>query len=363
MADTGSEIAEGTSRDTQGIVSRMLERQFLMRGKTTPANAGKGATTPQGATNIEIGVRCPEGDVDARANELLRSLERMDVRATCTIEGTPPTITLGVRPDERYQALRALELLSTDRRSSFSINDIDNVEALEAIAGRRALGRSRADDAAATAASARSSAEPIESVALTFSNHPDDPTVDAREAREYASRMRELGFDAAHRPVTCVRRDVDGSLRRQEAEVVGVSYLTGQRDDFLTASGIALHEVGVTVTDDPYSHDRAAYVEGRDRLQASADKRKDAFERNRELASGATSRQNKAKTKVAGRPTAEEYLAMPPREQARIAPEDVPKAAFGSQTLATAAREQTAAARALGEGRSPSRTHPSIGER
>lgn len=54
---------------------------------------------------------------------------------------------------------------------------------------------------------------------------------------------------------------------------------------------------------------------------------------------------------------------MPPREQARIAPEDVPKAAFGSHTVAIAASEQTATAHSLREGRSPSRTHPSIGER
>lgn len=361
MADTGSEIAEGTSRDTQGIVSRMLERQFLMRGKTTQADVDKGVATPQGATDIEIGVRCPEGDADARANELLRSLERMGVRTTCSIEGTPPSIALGIRPDQGYQALRALELLSTDRRSSFSIDDVDNVGALETIAGRRALGRSRTDDAIGTGTHA--SAEPVESVAITFSNHPDDPTADAREAHEYASRMRELGFDATHRPVTRVQRDVDGSLQRQETEVVGISYLTHQRDDFLTASGIALHEVGVAVTDDPYSHDHAAYVVARDRLQASADNRRDTFERNRDLASGTATRGNEAKAQVSGHPTAEEYLAMSPREQARIAPEEVPKAAFGSQTLATAAREQTTAAHALGEGRSPSRTHPSIGER
>lgn len=46
---------------------------------------------------------------------------------------------------------------------------------------------------------------------------------------------------------------------------------------------------------------------------------------------------------------------MPPREQARIAPEDVPKAAFGSHTVAIAASEQTATAHSLREGRSPSR--------
>lgn len=109
MADTGSEIAEGTSRDAQGIASKMLERQFMMRGKSSPATARTGATTPEGPADIEIGVRCPEGDADARANELLRSLERMDVLATCSIEGTPPTIALGVHPDQGYKALAATE--------------------------------------------------------------------------------------------------------------------------------------------------------------------------------------------------------------------------------------------------------------
>lgn len=361
MADTGSEIAEGTSRDAQGIVSRMLERQFMMRGKSSPATARTGATTPEGPADIEIGVRCPEGDADARANELLRSLERMDVLATCSIEGTPPTIVLGVRPDQGYKALRALELLSTDRRSSFTIDDVDNVEALEAIARRRALGRSRPDATAGKGALA--SPEPVESVALTFSNHPDDPTADTREAHAYARRMRDLGFDASHRPLTLVRREADGSLARQRAEVVGVSYLTRDRDDFLVASGVALHEVGAAGADDPFAGDRAAYAEARDRLQADADRRRDAFARNRDHAHGTAAKGDGERPREAGHPTAEEYLAMPPREQARIAPEDVPKAAFGSQTVAMAASEQTAAAHSLREGRSPSRTHPSIGER
>ncbi len=351
MADTGSEIADGATRSAAGMLERMLERELTMR------LTGHGAATDRGGTssgipqdNVEIGVRCPEGDIDARAEELLEALEGRGVRAACAIDDGLSAARLSFATRQGEAVLRALERLSASRKSSFSMADVTNLGVLEATVGRRALGLEHDKGRGFTR-----KPESVESVSLTFANHPKNPTLDEREARGYAARMGELGFDASHRTIEKVTRDGDGTLRRSPEQVVGVSYLTTARDDFLVASGVALHEIGAITRDDPFADDEASLAKERDRLLATADERRDAFGRNGE--------QSSAKTQHDRELTTEEYHAMPPREQAKVDPARIPDSAFGRDRCADVAREQTTAAGALSRQAEPTRTHPSIGGR
>lgn len=379
MADTGSEIAEGTTRSATGVMGRILERELMMR-MTSPRDT----STPEPQeipSDIEIGVRCPEDDLDARAEEILEALERGHVDAACAIDDERSTIVLAVHPSQGDATLRALERLSASKRSGFAIDDVIGVENLEAVVGRRALGRDV--EARAKDADVQGTVESVESVALTFARHPDDPSIDATQAAEYARRMGQFGFDTSHRSIDAVKRDVDGSLTRTRTHVVGVSYLASERDSFVMASGVALHEAGAAGKDDPYAWDHDAYYAARDEALAGAGTRREAFARNRAIAAG--ERQDpdtrdvapvEAKDAESTGPSAqadetpdeaeltvEEYEAMPPREQAKVDPDRIPDDAFGKYRVSGVAREQSAVADAMAERTTPDRSHPSIGGR
>lgn len=382
MADTGSEIAESGTRDATGIFTRLLERELMMRFTKLASTVGKTAEAGEAPTNIEVGVRCPEGDLDARAEEILEALERDDVRATCAIDDASSSIHLAVSPTQGEAMLRAFERLSASSRSGFAIDDVTNVELLETIVGRRALGTTHRVTPTIPSAT-RGEAEPVESVALTFANHPEEPSLDESQAAAYARRMAELGFDTSHRPIDTVRRDADGRLQRAHAHIVGVSYLTRERDSFLAASAVSIHELGIPTREDPFASDRSAFEAALGRLLASAEARREAFAHNHALAADAprpmdahertayATREAKSAEQAANPTTddgerelsAEEYEAMPPRERAKVDPNRIPDAAFGGYRASDVAREQTEVASAMREHATPARSQPDIGGR
>lgn len=256
MADTGSEIAESGTRNATGIASRLLERELIIRIANLTSRIADTTRGDEPPADIEVGVRCPEGDLDARAEEILEALERGKVKASLALDDAGSTISLGVSPTQGDAALRALERLSASGRSGFSIDDVTNVGVLEAVAGRRALGVTHADDHPRPT-NGRGNAEPVESIVLTFDNHPEDPSIDASQAAAYARRMAELGFDTSHRPIDTVRRGTDGKLERTHAHVAGVSYLERERESFLDASAVAIHELGIPARKVPSPMTRA----------------------------------------------------------------------------------------------------------
>lgn len=354
MADTGSDVAEGATRDATGAMARVLERQLMMR---LAAQAAAPAARDVEGTAIEVRVGCPEGaDLDGRAERVFEALEHMGASVPALIDDSAREVALVVAPEQAYRTLRALELLSTSTRCDLTMADVGNVGALEALAGRRAIGRSPE----IATAPARPESMPVESVALTFANHVGDHGADARDAAAYASRMVALGFDAAFREVDLARRGASGGVARERASVVGVSYLASGRDDFLAASGVALHEIGIAAEPDPYAKDPAALAAMRDRLAASADERRAAFEANRRASAHAPAVGAARGERTL---TAEEYASLPALERAMIDPSRIPEGAFGRQRVRDVAREQAEVARLGRAPRSPERPHPSIGER
>lgn len=405
MADTGTELAEGTTRGTTGAIARMLERRFLWNRP----HADKPLT---GEDDIAIKVRCPREGVDKRAEEVLEALERMDVSADCTIDDRMAAITLRVPRGEAADAQRALERLHASKRSDFTLDDVIGLDRLEEASGRRTLGRAKEEPARSDAVGGE--AIPIESSVLTFANHPDDPPLDETEAKAYAEGMRELGFDAAHCPTRQCERTADGLKTTGVRHVVDVSYLDSDREQFVLASTVTLHRIGALAAfgaDDPYLDDAASLDRDYEWLFAQAATRLDDFEKNLDVlraskrtegtrqdlggekrdghtaderipdesvgreegeaqASQETEEtQGPAKAEGAGGPsrddglTVEEHERMPARERARVDPKHIPDEAFGKQSVREVVREQTAAAAVLNAGKEPVRTHPSIGER
>lgn len=409
MADTGTELAEGTTRGTTGAIARMLERRFLWNRP----HADKPLT---GEDDIAIKVRCPREGVDKRAEEVLEALERTKVSAGCTIDDRTAAITLRVPRGEAADAQRALERLHASKRSDFTLDDVIGLDHLEEATGRRTLGRAK--DEPTRPKVAEGEAMPIESSVLTFANHPDDPPLDEAEAKAYAEGMRELGFDAAHCPTRQCERTADGLKTTGVRHVVDVSYLDSDREQFVLASTVTLHRIGALAAfgaDDPYLGDAASLDRDYEWLFAQAATRLDDFEKNLDVlraSEGASERkegarqdlggakrdghtaderipdesvgreegeaqasreteetQGPAKAEGAGGPsrddglTVEEYERMSARERARVDPKHIPDEAFGKQGVREVAREQTAAAAALNAGKEPVRTHPSIGER
>lgn len=365
MADTGSEMAEGTTRGTTGAVSRMLEQRLMMRRTSGPARTDDGDIgTRRDSGDVEVGIRCPERDLDARADEVMEALERTGLHLPVGIDDEAHEIRVAVGERQADRALRALERLSAGGRSGFSLSDVDNLDALEALAGRRTVGADRAN------APGAAPSEPVESVALTFANHPDIPDLDARQARAYAARMEGLGFDAAYREIRVASRGAGGATSHETSAVVGVSYLTSERDSFVLASGVALHEVGAAGPDDPFAGDREELASARRELVEGADGRRASFEANREAIrnarpaarggfKGRTARDGGKASDL----TADEYEALPARERARMDPSRVPEGAFGRQSAREVAHEQAGVARAARQARVAARSHPHIGER
>lgn len=385
MADTGSEVAEGTTRSTTGIMIRMLERYFLWEHHK--------AHHYKADDDIAIEVRCPKDDFDRRANEVIQAIERSGAKSTFRIDDERSTLVVNIPHADIDRVQRALERLHADRRSGFSLADVTGLALIEEATGRRTLGRAREKlNERVTIADA----SPVESSTITFANHPEDPKVDERHAEAYAKRMRDLGFDATNRTIDDAHVDASQPSTRTRRQVVVVSYLERDRDDFVTASAVALHAIGALAdfrADDPYEHDETLLQRDIDRLEAKADNRRAEFERNNNLATQPNARdaQQASSQKRDQEPaqptptkdetpdratedapaqgqgdaklTAEQYRSMPARERAKIDLKDIPEDAFGSQSFHEAAREQSAAAAALSADREPVKAHPSIGER
>jgi hypothetical protein len=197
----------------------------------------------------------------------------------------------------------------------------------------------------------------VESSTLVFANHPEEAELDAGHAEAYAKGMRELGFDADAREVTSARTGDDGAIERTRRHVVAVSYLETDREDFVLANAVTLHDVGVLEdfgAEDPYVDDERSYAQDHERLVGQAQARRERFERNQ---AGVEEKQAPRELSL------KDYEAMPVRIRAKVDPRDVPREAYGSQSVRDAAREARDAASALNADREPSRTHPSIGER
>ena len=235
-----------------------LPRDLSRPAYIVPLRVDVGRLTPQYGTGNQRPrvVHAPTNRQFKGTGRILEALERGKVKASLALDDAGSTISLGVSPTQGDAALRALERLSASGRSGFSIDDVTNVGVLEAVAGRRALGVTHADDHPRPT-NGRGNAEPVESIVLTFDNHPEDPSIDASQAAAYARRMAELGFDTSHRPIDTVRRGTDGKLERTHAHVAGVSYLERERESFLDASAVAIHELGIPARKVPSPMTRA----------------------------------------------------------------------------------------------------------
>ena len=349
MADTGSEVAEGTTRGTTSTIARLLERRFLWEKRSDPHNH----RTQGNEDDVELSVRCPEKDFDKRAQEVLEAFDRADVRTSVSIDDARHELVVSVSRDDLEKAQRALERLHASGRSDFTIGDVDGLEDIEVAVGRRTLGRTGEVDGTRSADAPDDAA--VESSTLTFANHPDDPEADARHAEAYAKGMRDLGFDAEAREITGARARGDG-VERTRSHVVGVSYLVSDREEFVLASTVTLHDIGALAdfgAEDPYENDSKALDRDREWLVGQSQLREERYEKNDAGADEPTTHEL----------TADEYGRMPARDRAKVAPERVPKESFGSQSAKEVAREQQAAASAINATREPARSHPSIGER
>ena len=162
---------------------------------------------------------------------------------------------------------------------------------------------------------------------------------------------------------------------------MGVTYLTRERDSFLTASAVAIHELGIPTREDRFANHHEMLEATISQLLESAEARREVFARNRTLATNTpvtviasnaspqTIQVEKAHEEIDATEggerelTVDEYEAMPPREQAKVDPNRIPDAAFGGYRASDVAREQTEVASAMREHATPARNQPDIGGR
>ena len=393
MADTGSEMAESTTKYMAGIARYLLERHFLWRGgRDLEGERPRQAKEEEGS--VQIDVRCPADGFDERVREVLDAMGRAHVRVSPTVDEGLSTLVLSMPAKDAERAQRALERLHASKRSGFSLADVRGLQLVEAVTGRRTRGA----DTFETTPAPNAQNVHVEST-VTFADHPAEPERDRAQAEAYARGMRELGFEASARTVAGAERGETGRRAQGTESVVDVSYPAPDLDDFAVASLVVLHEVGALEGldgEDPYAADAAAYERDRERLMASAEGRRTGYGPvtvGAAMAAGTAIRDHAvptpyetkakaftdARTAVRrgytapdrhdaapgakGTMTVEEYDRLPARERARLDPRQIPEGAFGRQGIREVASQAVFAAAALNADREPARTHPAIGER
>ena len=399
MADTGSEMAESTTKDTTDLARYLLERHFLWRGgRDQEDERQRQANQEEGSVSIDV--HCPTDGFDERAHEVLEAMERAHVRAGATVDESRSTLVLSIPASDVERAQRALERLNASEKSGFTLADVTDLQPVEAVRDRRALGTDVFDTTLLP--KAQPVAEPVKYTTITFANHPTDPARDRAHAEAYTRGMREMGFDANARPIPTAERDENDRYVAGTESVVAVrvGYPVRDRDDFALASLVVLHEVGALEglgQEDPYLRDAAIFERDRERLMASSARRRaeggidlvgatvaavaaDMAVRDHGVP---TLRETLADTQPiaatterkghiepardltggAKAMTVEEYDRLPVRERAKIDACDIPDGAFGRQGIRETAAQAVVAAAVLNVDREPARTHPAIGER
>ena len=310
MADTGSEMAEITTRYMAGIACHLLERHFLLRGGRNLEGERPHRAKEEG--NVAI---------DVRGSKLAEAAAGRRTLGADAFEVTPAA---GSQPSPKAQGA-SVELSAVTFANHPAEPERDREQAEAYARGMRELGFEASARTVATTERGGTSgrAQGTESVVVVgypVCDHGDFAVASLVVLHEVGALEGLEGGDPYLRDVAAYERDRERLMASAE----------GRRADLGNGHGPAT--VGVT----------AAGTAGR----------KGHVEPARDATPGAK-----------GTMTLEEYDSLPARERARLDPRLIPEGAFGRQGIRETAAQAVSAAAVLNAHREPARTHPAIGER